>query len=82
MAGQPRTSDTDWLRAAVDRFEKPLTLYAARFLGDAERRATWFRTRSCGSASKTARTSSPTWRSGCSPSAATARPTSYGRRGA
>jgi RNA polymerase sigma-70 factor (ECF subfamily) len=37
MTGQPATRDTDWLRSAVDCFEKPLTLYAARFLGDAER---------------------------------------------
>jgi len=28
--------DNEWVRAAVDRFERPLTLYAARLLGDAE----------------------------------------------
>jgi RNA polymerase sigma-70 factor (ECF subfamily) len=26
-----------WILAAVDRYERPLTLYAARFVGDAER---------------------------------------------
>lgn len=29
--------DSDWVRSAVERFEKPLTLYAARLLGDPER---------------------------------------------
>ena len=28
--------DGPWVRAAVDRFEGPLTLYAARLLGDAD----------------------------------------------
>src|SRR3954447_7360827 len=37
MPGQPTTADHGpWVRAAVDRFEGPLTLYAARLLGDAE----------------------------------------------
>ncbi len=29
-------ADRDWVRAAVDRYEGPLTLYATRLLGDAE----------------------------------------------
>lgn len=38
MTGQLAARETDWLRSAVDRFEKPLTRYAARLLGgDAER---------------------------------------------
>jgi RNA polymerase sigma-70 factor (ECF subfamily) len=36
MPGQPNPDDGPWVRAAVDRFEGPLTLYAARLLGDAE----------------------------------------------
>ncbi len=37
MPGQPNTADNgSWVRAAVARFEGPLTLYAARLLGDAE----------------------------------------------
>ena len=36
MPGQPNPENGPWVRAAVDRFEGPLTLYAARFLGDAE----------------------------------------------
>lgn len=30
-------SQHDWVRMAVERFEKPLTLYASRLLGDADR---------------------------------------------
>jgi RNA polymerase sigma-70 factor (ECF subfamily) len=37
MAGQPARGDNAWIRAAVDRFERPLTRYAARLLGDADR---------------------------------------------
>jgi RNA polymerase sigma-70 factor (ECF subfamily) len=37
MAGQPAPDEAQWLRSTVDRFEKPLTLYAARLLGDADR---------------------------------------------
>jgi RNA polymerase sigma-70 factor (ECF subfamily) len=36
MPGQPNPDDGRWVRAAVDRFEGPLTLYAARLLGNAE----------------------------------------------
>lgn len=37
MPGQPSSSDNGpWVRAAVARFESPLTLYAARLLGDAD----------------------------------------------
>ncbi len=36
MPGQPNAEDGPWVRAAVARFEAPLTLYAARLLGDAE----------------------------------------------
>jgi RNA polymerase sigma-70 factor (ECF subfamily) len=32
-----RSGDDPWIRAAVSRYEGPLTLYAARILGDAER---------------------------------------------
>lgn len=34
--GNPSPPDGAWIRAAVDRFERPLTLYAARLLGDAD----------------------------------------------
>lgn len=37
MPGQPNDDDGPWVRAAVDRYEGPLTLYAARLLGDADR---------------------------------------------
>src|SRR4029079_13810325 len=38
MAGQAsRDEQSSWVRSAVARFEGPLTLYAARFLGDNER---------------------------------------------
>lgn len=37
MAGQLSPDDGHWIRSAVDRFEGPLTLYAARLLGDADR---------------------------------------------
>lgn len=30
-------NSTDWIRQAVDRYERPLTLYAAKFVGDLER---------------------------------------------
>jgi RNA polymerase sigma factor (sigma-70 family) len=37
MPGQPNSADNGpWIRAVVARFEGPLTLYAARLLGDAE----------------------------------------------
>lgn len=36
MKGQPRAETTEWVRGAVARFEGPLTLYAARLLGDAD----------------------------------------------
>ena len=36
MPGQPKPENGPWVRAAVDRFEGPLTLYAARLLGDAD----------------------------------------------
>ncbi len=36
MTGKPHDVDADWVRSAVERFEGPLTLYAARLLGDAE----------------------------------------------
>jgi len=32
-----RTSDREWIKAAVDRYERPLTIYAARMLGDVHR---------------------------------------------
>ena len=36
--GRPGPSTTrEWIRSAVSRFEGPLTLYAARLLGDADR---------------------------------------------
>ena len=37
MTGDPDRDDTEWIRTAVARFEGPLTLYAARLLGDADR---------------------------------------------
>jgi RNA polymerase sigma factor (sigma-70 family) len=37
MACEPTTVDGSWVRSAVSRFEGPLTLYAARLLGDNER---------------------------------------------
>src|SRR5689334_19503905 len=36
MAGQPNSDDGPWVRGVVARYESPLTLYAARLLGDAE----------------------------------------------
>ncbi len=36
MTGKHHDVDADWVRSAVERFEGPLTLYAARLLGDAE----------------------------------------------
>jgi RNA polymerase sigma-70 factor (ECF subfamily) len=36
MPGTLSTDDGPWVRGAVARFEGPLTLYAARLLGDAE----------------------------------------------
>src|SRR4051812_49242354 len=36
MPGTLTTDDGPWVRGAVAQFEKPLTLYAARLLGDAE----------------------------------------------
>jgi len=37
MPGQPKTADDgSWVRAAVARFEAPLTLYAARLLGGSD----------------------------------------------
>jgi RNA polymerase sigma-70 factor (ECF subfamily) len=36
MIGTPQPDNGAWLHAAVDRFERPLTLYASRLLGDAE----------------------------------------------
>jgi RNA polymerase sigma-70 factor (ECF subfamily) len=36
MPGQPNPDHGPWVRAAVVRFEAPLTLYAARLVGDAE----------------------------------------------
>ncbi|WP_435007468.1 RNA polymerase sigma factor [Tundrisphaera lichenicola] len=36
MTGTPIHIDPAWIRSAVERFEGPLTLYAARLLGDAE----------------------------------------------
>ena len=36
MPGQTTPEQGSWVRAAVARFEAPLTLYAARLLGDAE----------------------------------------------
>ena len=36
MNGQPSSDQGPWVRDAVARFESPLTLYAARLLGDAE----------------------------------------------
>ncbi|MDR3633897.1 MAG: sigma-70 family RNA polymerase sigma factor [Isosphaeraceae bacterium] len=36
MIGSPQPDNGPWVHAAVDRFERPLTLYASRLLGDAE----------------------------------------------
>jgi RNA polymerase sigma-70 factor (ECF subfamily) len=36
MTGDAKSTDHAWVLAAVDRFEGPLTLYAARLLGDPE----------------------------------------------
>jgi RNA polymerase sigma factor (sigma-70 family) len=36
MPGKPSADDGTWVRGAVDRFEAPLTLYAARLIHDAE----------------------------------------------
>jgi RNA polymerase sigma factor (sigma-70 family) len=33
----PSADESEWIRSAVARFEGPLTLYAARLLGDADR---------------------------------------------
>ena len=37
MPGEANARDTDWIRGAVDRFERPLVRYATRLLGDPER---------------------------------------------
>jgi RNA polymerase sigma factor (sigma-70 family) len=37
MTGDPDLDNKEWIRSAVSRFEGPLTLYAARLLGDADR---------------------------------------------
>jgi RNA polymerase sigma factor (sigma-70 family) len=37
MAEQAPSEDSSWVRSAVSRFESPLTLYAARLLGDTDR---------------------------------------------
>jgi RNA polymerase sigma factor (sigma-70 family) len=37
MTGEAKSDDHAWIRAAVDRFQGPLTLYAARLLSDADR---------------------------------------------
>jgi RNA polymerase sigma factor (sigma-70 family) len=34
LMGNPNSPEGDWVRAALDRFERPLTLFAARMLGD------------------------------------------------
>jgi RNA polymerase sigma factor (sigma-70 family) len=36
MPGQPQPDNGPWVRRAVERYEGPLMLYAARLLGDAE----------------------------------------------
>ena len=36
MTGSPPSADEEWVRAAVGRFEGPLTLYATRLLRDVE----------------------------------------------
>jgi len=36
MPGQSKTDDALWVQDAVARYESPLTLYAARLLGDAD----------------------------------------------
>jgi len=36
MTGTPQDLDAAWVRSAVERYEGPLTLYAARLLGDAD----------------------------------------------
>ena len=36
MTANPEPSDGAWIRDAVDRFQSPLTLYAAKLLGDAD----------------------------------------------
>ena len=36
MPGTPHVVDAAWIRSAVERHERALTLYAARLLGDAE----------------------------------------------
>ncbi len=36
MTGKPSDVDAAWVRSTVERFEGPLTLYAARLLGDPE----------------------------------------------
>lgn len=36
MSGRPQPENGPWVRTAVDRFQGPLTLYAARLLGDAD----------------------------------------------
>jgi RNA polymerase sigma factor (sigma-70 family) len=34
LMGKPNSPDGDWIRSAVDRYERPLTLYASRLVGD------------------------------------------------
>lgn len=36
MTATPEPSNVSWIREAVDRYQAPLTLYAAKLLGDAE----------------------------------------------
>ena len=37
MTGNPTGADADWIRSAVSQFEGPLTRYAVRLVGDADR---------------------------------------------
>ena len=76
MTGPPIEVDAAWVRSAVERFEGPLTLYAARLLGDADSardvvQDTFLRLCAGPGAGRAAG-----WRSGSSPSAGTGRSTS------
>ena len=76
MAGKPNPDDGAWVRGAVVRFESPLTLYAARLLGDAESAHDVVRRPFSACVPRTVSRLNPGWPNGSSRSAATGHSTS------
>lgn len=48
------SSQSEWIRSALARYEGPLTRYAVHITGDIERAAMWFKTLFYGSARRNA----------------------------